>query len=96
MPNSYTTNLVNIFTLMMNTPLVDPESMTRPTAIPLKTFSSSYGPTRDYSHQSMVRISEKFLFWKDIRTLASLQLGAVDPAYVLTAVVPFPSQRNCH
>jgi len=95
MPISYTTNLVNIFTLMMSTPLVDPKSMARPTVIPLKTFRWSCGPSLDYSHQSMVRILGISPSWNDIRTFSSPHGGSivVTPASVHTAVVPLHCKR---
>jgi hypothetical protein len=38
---SYFTSFVDVFTVMLNTPLVEPESVTRPTAVPLKTLSEA-------------------------------------------------------
>ena len=90
MLKSSTTSLINVFTLMMNTPLVDPESMTRPTAIPLKTFSSSRGPSLDYSHQWMVCCFRNLSFLAWLIALSSLQGIAVIPVHVPLAVVPSP------
>ncbi|KDR82653.1 hypothetical protein GALMADRAFT_238106 [Galerina marginata CBS 339.88] len=45
---SLMSSLVHVFTQMANTPLVELESSSRPTAIPLKTFSSRTGPSFEF------------------------------------------------
>ncbi|KJA17481.1 hypothetical protein HYPSUDRAFT_46438 [Hypholoma sublateritium FD-334 SS-4] len=48
---SYLSNFIDLFTLMLNTPLVEPESAHKPVALPLKTFVSSQKPSVEYSEQ---------------------------------------------
>ncbi len=48
---SYLSSFVDLFTLMLNTPLVDPEPTTQAAAFPLKTFVSNQRPSVEYSEQ---------------------------------------------
>ncbi|KAF4617942.1 hypothetical protein D9613_006027 [Agrocybe pediades] len=50
-------SLVDLFTLMANTPVVEPESVTRPNTIPLKTFRTSTGPSFDFISRECINYS---------------------------------------
>ena len=60
------TSLIDLFTLMANTPVVELESTTRPNVIPLKTFSTTFGPSSDFISRESLCVGLQIYFFENV------------------------------